>query len=152
MIAYPSIISEQPRQRYFRTELTVCQYCAFADSIKEPILQMHEAIISVVPRVHKQPFPGSVGHDVRRSFGGKPHGIVPRSGSNRRRQRFVSQHGLMTFRCNKQMQPARKRRIKKRKRLYRDGYKNQRTTNTAVGLKTCNYLFAGTRNEKSTFL
>lgn len=58
-------------------ELTVCQYCAFADSIKEPILQMHEAIILVVPRVYKQPFPGSVGHDVRRTFRGKPHGIVP---------------------------------------------------------------------------
>lgn len=99
MIAYPSIISEQPRQRYFRTELTVCQYCAFADSIKEPILQMHEAIISVVPRVYKQPFPGSVGHDVRHTFGGSLTVLFPILGRTIARVR-VSER-LMTFGCNK---------------------------------------------------
>lgn len=39
---------------------------------------MHEAIISLVPRVHKQPFPGSVGHDdVRNTFGGSLTVLLP---------------------------------------------------------------------------
>lgn len=38
---------------------------------------MHEAIISVVPRVHKQPFPGSVGHDIRHTFGGSLTVLFP---------------------------------------------------------------------------